>query len=87
MQFPVQRWCHMTPKQISAEADKMVASLLRLSRIVIGMGNYRDVMRSYQVLLKEVIENQRALADAVAESMDATVVVKVETPLAKENKS
>jgi hypothetical protein len=77
----------MTPKQISAEADKMVASLLRLSRIVIGMGNYRDVMRSYQVLLKEVIENQRALADAVAESMDATVVVKVETPLAKENKS
>jgi hypothetical protein len=77
----------MTPKQISAEADKMIASLLRLSRIVIGMGNYRDVMRSYQVLLKEVIENQRALADAVAESMDATVVVKVETPLAKENKS
>jgi hypothetical protein len=77
----------MTPKQISAEADKMVASLLRLSRIVIGMGNYRDVMRSYQVLLKEVIENQRALADAVADSMDATVVVKVETPLAKENKS
>jgi hypothetical protein len=77
----------MTPKQISAEADKMVASLLRLSRIVIGMGNYRDVMRSYQVLLKEVIENQRSLADAVAESMDATVVVKVETPLAKENKS
>jgi hypothetical protein len=76
----------MTPKQISAEADKMIASLLRLSRIVIGMGNYREVMRSYQVLLKEVIENQRALADAVAKSMDATVVV-VEQTLAKENKS
>jgi RecA/RadA recombinase len=73
----------MTPKQISEEADKMVASLLRLSRIVIGMGNYKEVMRSYQVLLKQVIENQRELADAVAKSMDATVVV-VET-LAKEN--
>jgi hypothetical protein len=75
----------MTPKQISEEADKMIASLLRLSRIVIGMGNYKEVMRSYQVLLKQVIENQRELADAVAKSMDATVVVKVETPLAKEN--
>jgi RecA/RadA recombinase len=73
----------MTPKQISEEADKMIASLLRLSRIVIGMGNYKEVMRSYQVLLKQVIENQRELADAVAKSMDATVVV-VET-LAKEN--
>ena len=65
----------MTPKEISAEADKLVASLVRLSRIVIGMSNYRDVMRSYQVLLKGVIENQRELADAVAKSMDATVVV------------
>jgi hypothetical protein len=74
----------MTPKQISAEADKMVASLLRLSRIVIGMGNYREVMRSYQVLLKEVIENQQALADAV-DAMSPTVVVTVEKPLAKEN--
>jgi hypothetical protein len=74
----------MTPKQISAEADKMIASLLRLSRIVIGMGNYKEVMRSYQVLLKQVIENQQALADAV-DAMSPTVVVTVEKPLAKEN--
>jgi hypothetical protein len=84
MQSPVRKWCHMTPKQISAEADKMIASLLRLSRIVIGMGNYKEVMRSYQVLLKQVIENQQALADAV-DAMSPTVVVTVEKPLAKEN--
>jgi hypothetical protein len=65
----------MTPKQISAAADKLISSLLSLSRIQIGMGNYREVMRSYQVLLKGVIENQRELADAVAKTMDATVVV------------
>ena len=83
MQSLVRKWCHMTPKQISAEADKMIVSLLRLSRIVIGMGNYREVMRSYQVLLKEVIENQRALADVVGSILEPTVVV-VEQTLAKE---
>lgn len=65
----------MTPKQISAAADKLIANLISLSRIKIGMSNYNEIMRSYQVLLKGVIENQRELADAVAKSMDATVVV------------
>jgi hypothetical protein len=55
----------MTPQEISKGLEQAHADLIELSGVRIGMSNYNEVMRKYQVLLRDVIVLTKELAEAV----------------------
>lgn len=53
----------MTRSEISGHADRLKNDLAQLMKVQVGMGNYKDVMRRYQVILNDTIVLVRELAN------------------------
>lgn len=76
----------MTPTEISDKAKGLRQSLVVLSRQQLGVGNYKQIMRDYQVLVAHIIELVDELAkDEMAEDAAALAATKPPVDEGKES--
>lgn len=55
----------MTARQISNSLEALHDGLIELSRKRISLSNYNEIMREYQVLLRDLIDRTKELAEVV----------------------
>ncbi|MCI0557478.1 MAG: hypothetical protein MN733_03205 [Nitrososphaera sp.] len=62
----------MTPKEVADRANKLRGNLVNLSRVQIGMSNYKEVMRAYQEILSDLIKLVKRLAELQENALPPT---------------